>query len=291
MVKSNKIKEYKFKVGIPYEFEIIPLKELFKYKQLTTVPHRTGFYHIIWFQKGSPTHLVDFVPIKIKPNSLLFLAQNVVQSFDKKEDFDGKVILFTDNFFCKTEQDTKFLKSISLFNDIFFVSQIKVSESVKIFENLFQQMEREIRNNKDNFQQDILKNFLYIFLLFSEREKCKQNLTEVKRSADLDYFIIFKDLLESQFKEQRRVSSFAKQINITEKRLNQITSKVLGKTPKQIINERIMLEAKRLLVYTDASIKEIGFALGFDEPTNFIKYFKKHHNYTPLEFRDQLTYN
>jgi AraC family transcriptional regulator, transcriptional activator of pobA len=61
----------------------------------------------------------------------------------------------------------------------------------------------------------------------------------------------------------------------------------LGKTPKEIIDDRILLEAKRILAHTTESIKEISYYLGFEEPTNFIKYFKKHASVTPTEFREQ----
>lgn len=107
---TTDIKKYTFKPGLPQEFEIVSIGRLYKeFKNELTAPHRTGFYHIIWFQKGSPTHLVDFNPIKIKPNTILFLNKDTVQRFDNKGNFDGKTILFTDSFFCKTEMDTKFL--------------------------------------------------------------------------------------------------------------------------------------------------------------------------------------
>ena len=101
--------------------------------------------------------------------------------------------------------------------------------------------------------------------------------------------MLFKDLLETGYKNQKQVNYYAKEIIITEKRLNQATTKVLGKTPKEIIDYRIMLEAKRILAHTTESVKEIGYDLGFDEPTNFIKYFKKHSKFTPTEFREQNT--
>jgi AraC-like DNA-binding protein len=74
-------------------------------------------------------------------------------------------------------------------------------------------------------------------------------------------------------------------MSVSEKKLNKATNQVLGKSPKEIIDERVVLEAKRLLVHTSKSIKEVGFELGFDEPTNFIKYFKKHVGRTPIEFK------
>ncbi|MBK7742146.1 MAG: helix-turn-helix domain-containing protein [Saprospiraceae bacterium] len=287
-MKSD-IKKYSFKQGLPQEFELVGIGQLYNnHSDSLTTPHRAGFYHILWFQKGSPTHLVDFNPVEIKPNTILFLNKDTVQRFDKKGGFDGKAILFTDGFFCNTEADIKYLRSSILFNDLFSVSQIQMSKTASLFAHLFQLMEIELENEKDISQPHILKNLLHNFLLLSERERRKQNFTEIKKSADLDYVMLFKDLLESNYHKLKQVSNYAKIISVTEKRLNQATSKILGKSPKQMIDERVMLEAKRLLAHTNESVKEIGFELGFDEPTNFIKYFRKHSNSTPVEFREQF---
>jgi AraC family transcriptional regulator, transcriptional activator of pobA len=287
---TTEIKKYDFKAGLPQEFEIVDIAKLYKeFKDSLTTIHRTGFYHIIWFQQGSPTHLVDFNPIEIKPNTLVFLNKDTVQRFDNKTKFGGKAILFTDSFFCRTETDTKFLRNSILFNDLFSVSQFQVKKQSKIFTELLQQMMEELQNIRDNSQANILRNLLHNFLLHSERERRKQNFTEIKKGADLDYVMLFKDLLETDYKSQKQVNYYAKEIIITEKRLNQATTKVLGKTPKEIIDDRILLEAKRILAHTTESVKEIGYDLGFEEPTNFIKYFKKHSKVTPTEFRETIT--
>jgi AraC family transcriptional regulator, transcriptional activator of pobA len=287
---TTNIIKYEFKTGLPQEFEIVDLATLYtEFKDTLTTAHRTGFYHIIWFEQGSPTHLVDFNPIKIKPNTLLFLNKDTVQRFDDKIKFGGKAILFTDNFFCKTEADTKFLRNSILFNDLFTVSQIQVQKQSKLFTHLLQQMTDELQNTKDNSQADILQNLLHNFLLYSERERRKQNFTEIKKGADLDYVMLFKGLLETGYKNQKQVNYYAKQIIITEKRLNQATTKVLGKSPKELIDDRVLLEAKRILAHTTESVKEIAYHLGFEEPTNFIKYFKKHATVTPIEFREKST--
>lgn len=288
MQMTTDIIKYNFKAGLPQEFEIVDIAKLYAaFKDTLTTTHRTGFYHIIWFQQGSPTHLIDFKPIKLKPNTLLFLNKDTIHRFDNKIKFGGKAILFTDSFFCKTEADTRFLRNSILFNDLFSVSQIQVQKQSKIFADLLQQMTEELQNIKDNSQAAILQNLLHNFLLQAERERRKQNFTEIKKGADLDYIMLFKDLLETEYKKQKQVNYYAREIIITEKRLNQATTKVLGKTPKEIIDDRIMLEAKRILVHTTESVKEIGHNLGFEEPTNFIKYFKKHSKLTPTEFREQ----
>lgn len=287
---TTDIKNYDFKAGLPQEFEIVDLATLYQeFKDTLTITHRTGFYHIIWFQEGNPIHLVDFNPIQINPNSIIFLNKDTVQRFDNKTKFGGKAILFTDNFFCRTETDTKFLRSTILFNDLFSVSQVQIQKQSKLFEDLLQQMMDELQNSKDNSQADILQNLLHNFLLHSERERRQQNFTEIKKGADLDYVMLFKDIIETDFKYQKQVKYYAKQIIITEKRLNQATTKILGKSPKELIDDRVLLEAKRILAHTTESVKEIAYYLGFEEPTNFIKYFKKHSELTPIEFREKNT--
>lgn len=287
---TTDIKKYDFKAGLPQEFEIVDIGELYQeFKDTLTTTHRTGFYHIIWFQQGSPTHLVDFNPIKINRNTLLFLNKDTVQRFDDTTKFGGKAILFTDSFFCKTEADTKFLRNSILFNDLFSVSQIQADRQFQLFDDLLHQMTDELQNDTDSSQAGILQNLLHNFLLYAERERRQQNFTAIQKSADLDYVLLFKDLLETGYKNQKQVHYYAGQIRITEKRLNQATTKVLGKSPKELIDDRVLLEAKRILAHTTESVKEIAYHLGFEEPTNFIKYFKKHVALTPTEFREKNT--
>ena len=286
----NEILKYEFKEGLPHEFEIVALSDVIKnFEETITIPHRTGFYHVFWFQKGGPSHLVDFNPLQIEDNTLMFLNKDIVQRFDKNNKYFGKVIIFTDNFFCKSENDSKYLQSNILFDDLYPISLVKIPEQSKTIELLFQQIETEGKESKDDFQSDIIRNILKNIFLFSEREKRKQEKRTLKQDAKLELVFEFKNVLEKQYKVQKLVSIYAAQLNITEKKLNQATSKTLGKTPKQMIDARINLEAKRLLAHTNESVKAIGFDIGFEESTNFIKYFKKHNNATPVEFREQFS--
>lgn len=280
------IQQYNFKEGLPHEFEIIELANFYKKNSnILTQTHRVNFYQIIWFEEGNGKHLVDFQPVKIENNTLLFLNKNVVHQFDKMTTFKGKTILFTDNFFCRDANDASFLKNTILFNDLFEIAQIQIHNKHLIA--ILNLMSEEITNTKDFQQANILRHFLHSFLLIAERERRKQNFVEMKKGVDFDYLLLFKDLLEAHFYSKKQVSYYASKLAVTEKRLNQVTANRLGKTPKQIIDERVILEAKRLLVYTNQSIKEVGFFLGFEEPTNFIKYFKKHTKTTPVEFREK----
>ena len=285
---TSEIKKYEFKPGLSIEFELVGLLDLYKkHKELMTNPHRTNFYHVLWFQKGITSHLVDFKQISIEPDTILFLNKDIVHHFSNAENFDGKAIMFTDNFFCKSEQDTHYLRNSMLFNTLFPISKIKVKEP-QVFKKLFALISDETTHGNDIFQSDILRNLLHNLLLLSERIRQEQDFTEVSKDVNLEYVMLFKDLLEKKFRHVKQVSYYANELILNVKRLNLATSKVLGKSPKELIDERVMLEAKRLLVYTNESVKEISFDLGFEEPTNFIKYFRKHSESTPSEFREQF---
>jgi transcriptional regulator GlxA family with amidase domain len=96
----------------------------------------------------------------------------------------------------------------------------------------------------------------------------------------------FFTILERDHAKTRSVAHYAKQAGISKRRLGELLSERLGKSTKQVIDERVVLECKRLLAHTNVSVKELAAQLAFDEPTNFVKFFKHHAHATPLEFRD-----
>jgi len=283
---ENDIKKYKFKPSLDLQVEIINLEKLTnEKKEFVFIPHRTNFYHIFLFENCEPIHFLDFKNIEIKSYSLLFIDIDRVHQFDKLREYKGKLLIFTDSFYCKNENDLKFLKSTILFSDLYDIANFQVKERFGKFLNICNLIEEELAFPADIVKQDILKNYLHNFLLLADREKRIQDFKEIQKGKDLDYVLLFKDLLENNYKNSKSVTEYAMKINISEKRLNQATSKIVGKSPKELIDDRILLEAKRLLVHGNQSIKEIGFYLGFEEPTNFIKYFRKHMDKTPVEFR------
>ena len=289
---NENIKKYKFESNHTFEIEIVDLVELTSsHRDKIYFPHRTNFYHIFLFENCNPVHNIDFKNIKIKPNSMLFINKDNVQIFDNKEKYKGKLLVFTDEFFCRSESDRIFLHSTILFNDLISDSNIHLEAKNKEFSKIFENIHIELNEEVDENQSYILRNHLHNLLLLAERVKRKSGFQEIKKDADLDYTILFKDLLNENFFKLKTVSSFAKLIQVSEKRLTQATTKVFAKTPKEMIDEKVMLEAKRLLTYTNKSIREICFILGFDEPTNFTKYFRKHSTKTPIAFREEYLYS
>lgn len=284
---KHEIANYKFKPGLRLEFEILSIRSLYKqHKHILTEPHRADFYHILIIHKGSGTHLIDFQPVKLVPNSVLFIKKGRVHFFAESEDIEGDLILFTDNFFCRNNDDLKFLHSTILFNDLLDNTPLKFGTTKKWFANAIEPMKSELINQSKEFHYELLQNFLHNFLIEAHREKRNQGFRELPKGANLDYTLLFNELIDKHFLTIKSVKEYADMMHLSEKKLSNATSVILGKSPKEIINERVILESKRLLVHTSQSIKEITFHLGFGETTNFIKYFKLQTGNTPTEFRE-----
>ncbi|HEY0298168.1 MAG TPA: helix-turn-helix domain-containing protein [Arachidicoccus sp.] len=265
--------------------EIIPIDENYVAESANlTSAHRASFYCVLWFQEGNPTHQIDFVPIKVCPGSLLFVGKDRIQFFDQTNSFKAKVLLFTDEFFCKNDDDIKYLNRVSLFHT--FDSSIQRILSIsKNISTLWELMEGEEKMPSDRFKPILLRNHLESFLLQAERTIGDNTNIQPANENYKEIFFNFKELAEEHFKEQKPVSYYSEKLYISAKVLSHAAQKLSGKTPKRILDERLLLEAKRLLIHDTNAGKEIGYSLGFTEPTNFIKFFRKHTGKTPVAFR------
>jgi AraC family transcriptional activator of pobA len=287
MAAKQDILQLNFKEDISLGFEFIPINDQYARTQSNLRrPHRASFYLIFWFKNGTPIHTVDFHPIHPQPDSFLFVRKDAVQFFDQQNTFETSTLLFTDIFFCETEQDHRFLQSSTLFND-FTGSQgpIPIMGTNRL-RDIWLWMQQEECNPVDPFHAAMLRKYLYSFMLEAEREQLKQGKGIRMQGANFEYFINFKELLEQHFRTEKGIGFYADQLFISAKVLTNITHLMLGKTPKQLLDERVLLEAKRLLVHTENPIKTISLYIGFDETTNFNKFFKKHSGQTPVTFRD-----
>ncbi|GAB4028701.1 AraC family transcriptional regulator [Spirosoma koreense] len=279
------INTVKFRSDLALELELTAIRRILDTNAPALfAPSRAGFYHIIWIERGQAVHLVDFKPVLLASGTLLFVGPSRVHTFDKTADYDGQMILFTDAFFARSEADRQFLHMTTLFQDWLDSPAVPVGREDITFTTLFAQFATELSQVPDACQPVILQNLLHNLLLLAERIK-QQDDPLFEQGPDLHYTLLFRNLVEEQFKTLRSVHKYAGQLSVSEKRLAQATSRTLGKQPKKVIDERVTLEAKRLLVHTRASIKEISFDLGFEEPTNFIKFFRRQVSLTPTEFR------
>ncbi len=276
------------KLPIPFLIERMQAIEDRRDKKTKTQPHKHDFYTVIWIKQASGSHFIDFKEYPVADHHLFFINPGQVHSLELETMKDGIVILFTEDFLCQVTANSDLLGSIELFQN-FDNKPVFIPE---IFRNHLQII-TEILENEFNqshiFQKDLLYAYLRAFLIQCIRIK-NQQTKEDKPIMTKPQEILrhFKELVEKEYKTSHKVKDYADKLNITANHLNDIVKLQLGKTAKEIIQNRITLEARRNAYYTDCNLKEITYFLGFDDPAHFSKFFKKQTGITFLEFREQI---
>lgn len=250
-------------------------------------PHRTDFYMIYLFTDGTGKHMVDFNNLEVKEKHILFISQGQIHSFDPNETYDGRALIFTDTFFCRSERDRNYFQNSLLFNNI-QQSYFNTGEDFDELKSIFIEIYDELNNKTDKFQSELLYNLLYRIFLVSERRLQKQLELPKKDLKTLQMVAVFKELVEEHYKSQKQVKFYAQELAVSQRTLQVATAQILGKSPKQWITERMILEAKRILAYDQVSVKELSVVMNFDDSTNFAKFFKKSTGTTPTDFRNQF---
>lgn len=249
--------------------------------------HRTDFYILLWVTKGKSFHMVDFQEIEVKEGDLLFINPNQIHGFREGTDYEGKLIAFPDSFYSETPKDILFIENASLFNSFGYIVKINLSQNNQfLFTQYLRLLEIELGNSSDNFQFSILHNHLSNMLILSERIKAQESTSKLSLTKDWQYVGQFNQLVSKNYRQQFTVSDYAELLKISERRLQKATKITLAKTPKQLMTEELIVQSKRLLIHETMTIKEISYELGFDEPSNFTKFFKKHTGAVPTIFRE-----
>jgi len=248
--------------------------------------HRTDFYHIFILEDCEVEHWVDFAPVQAGPWSLLFIDRAKAHRFDRLEKYQCHIILFTEEFLSLRNADAKQGRHSPFFQNLNEHPVLPLGPAaLSPFLEIYRALQQESRAPHDNLQPGILRNLLQRFLLLAEREQQKQGIAPGNASPEQELVYNFRGKLDERFRAVRSVQAYARTLGVTAKRLAQATAKILGKTPKQCIDERVVLEAKRLLGVGGYSVKAIALDLEFDAVSNFTKYFRKHTGNSPSEFR------
>ncbi|QNK61111.1 helix-turn-helix domain-containing protein [Pedobacter sp. PAMC26386] len=253
-------------------------------------PHRTDFYIIHLTNKGSSRHMVDFLEIEVNRGDILVITPGQVHNFIESEMYDGFLLAFPKEFLYQSPQDIHFLDNAQIFNDINTVTKISFNESwLEIIIELIERMKLELATPYDDFQAPVLHNYLSNLLLFTERRCIEINNKCAKYdylSQNRIYVTEYKKLIREAFRKETKVKYYANKLFISERKLQIASMAVLGRSPKELINEQIILETKRLLIHASMSVKEVGYNLGFEEPTNFTKFFKSQTGVSPTQFKE-----
>lgn len=279
--------KFKYSVFESEGIEIIELNELYhrrsKMNHDPNKPHRVHFYLMVYIEEGEGTHFIDFNHYPFGKGSFIFVKINQIQAFSLNNKIQGKMVVFTEAYIEQIQTNM----NVSAFSPshlnvsnypVFTPSSVLTKSCISL---LFE-IRKEINNDdKNNFIIMLLFSSLFIML---ERER--PNIYTSKLSKpQVNQFNHFTKLLDENFTKERDASYYSEQANITYKTLNNLCKLATNQTVKQLINAHTIIEAKRRLILEDKPVQEIACDLGFEEVTNFSKYFKKHTLLTPLQFK------
>ena len=247
-------------------------------------PHRHDFYVTVIFTKGSGIHEIDFQKYSVSEGSLFFLSPGQVHSWELSPDTDGYIFFFSQPYYEMHYVNQK-LKNFPFFNSPSFPRKLQLqSEELMNMIRLFEAIGSE-HESQNVMKQGFILSLISQIYIQSVREFAKDD--EKTSATSVSYFKHYQDfenLLEESFTSQKSISFYASQLNISAKHLNRITQTVMQKTASEIITERVILEAKRMLIYLDEGLVEIAFRLGYEEYSYFARMFRKNSGITPSQF-------
>ncbi len=242
------------------------------------------YYKIIWSRDAAITITIDGYRQELLPNQVLFCSPfNKVQI----DPFTKGVVSFVFNkaFYCISTNDAQVPCNGLLFFGVATNPKITLdAKQVKQWENILFLMQEEFEIT-DVVQEEMLVVLLKRILLLSTRMVSQTHIASEASNKHMDLIRHYHILVEKHFREAHMVGYYAKVLGKSPKTLSNIFKKIYTKTPIQIIKERIVLEAERLLLYSDKTVQDISQELGFEEVSHFSHFFKKAQQISPLLFR------
>ena len=246
------------------------------------VPHRHGYNTVVWVREGKGSHVIDFNEYEFGNDFVFFVGPGQIHQVKTTSRPVGWVITFEDDFVIRSGLGRDFLMHVNLFRQYSESPPIVVSEPsrlLQIMELLFDEFATERFEFGSEAQGAALKLFLLECIRFCDPEHRKGQ----EKGSPL--LIEFKSLVNAHFSEYHKVTDYAEMLSVTPKHLNEVIKSTIGVTAKEYIMDRILIEAKRLLLHTSSSVKSIALSLGFSEPLHFNSFFRNKVEMTPLTYR------
>ncbi len=272
----------------PIPFESITIEELYdrckKSNYDLSKPHRIEFHALIIITEGESTHTIDFKENVLLPGTILPLTKDQVHAFNKNLTVKGYVISFEESFI--TQNITE--KSLFHFLQIYHEPNVLIGKENLKKLNPFLHLINNVHNSSNLNMKSETIGSLFIALLFEiKRLSIYQHKTfQSKRFKD---FIKFKQLITIHYSKSHNANDYADILSVSYKYLNDVCKEITNKTAKAFIDSWLLLEIKRNISEKKYTSQEIAFKMGFKEPSNFIRFFKKHTKTTPNKFQNEIT--
>lgn len=249
------------------------------------VAHRHDYYTLLLVEKASGIHTIDYTDFSFGNLEVHFVSPGQVHRVALSKKPNGRVITFTKSFLIENNIPVRFISNINLFQGFGNTPPLKVDKLIfgrlnKIIDEMDSCLSVDL-----NYGKRAVGALLQLFLIYcsNSTQLDKNQINEDNRGICI--LRDFKDLVDEKFREWHKVKDYATEIHISPKHLSQTVKDITGKVAKDHIQDRLVLEAKRLLLHTDQTVKQIAYDIGFDEPLHFSSFFKKKAGISPSEFR------
>lgn len=244
-----------------------------------TKPHRHDYFEFFYFKRGGGTHEIDFKSFPITDHAIHIVAPGQIHQVNRALDSEGYVILFDLELIEAPKLIEQFLFKHICFdanelNPIFALETKSEKESGERFDDLY----RTVQLNSDIGKLKII-HALHGFCI-----DCIQLTTDQKSTAESTY-LVFRKLLKEHYRSTKKVKDFAEMMHISERSLNELVKRNIGKSASEVISESIIMESKRLL-RTGISVKQTAYELNYDDPAHFSKFFKTKTGQSPSDFQN-----
>ncbi len=267
------------------DYEVYRLQDVEKDLEKLNFPHKHVYYTILFIESGKGSHQIDFHDYPLQNNTLYFISPGQIHNWNIEQLPQGYALFFTEEFFalnCKNHNVSDF--------DFFHLQQNDASllldnaQQISNIKDIFEKLLSEFEQNLP-YAQRIIRSYIVAMLftlqrIYSERKPLSGS------SKNIGLIKEFDRLVNEHFIAQRSVKDYARMLHITPNHLNAVCSKVYGHSAGEHIRNRVMIEAKRLLVnMPGVTVAEIAYQLNFDDNAYFSRFFKKYSGETPEQFR------
>lgn len=245
-------------------------------------PHAHDFYLLLYITGGTGTHTVDLVTYELRPGSMFFLAPGQIHHWQLHPDTHGFLVFFDTDFYLFRYPGS------GLYEFPFFDSAhppvIYLPPAETEIRPLIERLYSEYTTPQTN-QAEVFRSYLHLCLELAARHYPAQPVAET--SLALQQIRQFGTLLNQHYRRKHSVRDYAELLHITANHLNALCRRVLNKTASDLIHERVITEAQRLLSHSALGVAQVAYELGFEDASYFVRYFRKYTDTTPEAFRQQ----
>jgi len=249
-----------------------------------------AYIKVLLVPKGY-TLSVDFNQYETDQYTLFFINSNQYLEISSASNETASLIFYNRDFYCVQIHDAEVACDGLLFNNIFEIPKVVLSDAEAINTNsAFEAIHNEL-SQQDDSAEEMIRIYLKQLIISATRSWKKQNLDNSNRPIpreEQDFFRDFSRLVEIHFRAKHSVSEYAELLGIAPKTLSARFNRLKLENPNEIIKSRIVLEAKRLMLYTSLSIKEIAYQLGYEDPAYFNRTFNQKTGSTPASFKKTM---